>query len=417
VSRQRSFNPDNLEGAELVQSVTMSSPDLTKAEREAVAAVLSTPVLSFGPQIKNFEKSVAEYVGSKYAVGVNSGTSGLHLSVIASNVQEGDLVITTPFSFIASANCILYERAIPVFVDVDPLTACIDPALVAQCVRDLTSGDVEASRWLPKTMRDSRPRGRLKMILPVHAFGQPADMDPIIGAAAAHKLAIVEDACEAIGAEYKGRRAGSMSDAAVFAFYPNKQVTTGEGGMVVTNSEEFDVLFRSLRNQGRDVFDGWLNHSRLGYNYRMDEMSAALGVTQMQRIDELLSRRSQVAQWYTQRLSGKELIQIPFIHDNTTRMSWFVYVVQIKHPASRDTVINTLADRGVPSRPYFTPIHLQPFYAQRFGYRKGDFPVTENLSDVVLALPFSGVITESQVDFVCRELESAVAKSAARVQQ
>jgi perosamine synthetase len=389
--------------------VTMSSPDLTEAEIKAVAQVLSTPVLSFGPQIVAFEQSVADYVGVRHAVGVNSGTSGLHLGVIAAGVQEGDLAITTPFSFIASANCILYERAVPIFVDVDAATACMDPVLATACARDLSAGSTRAREWLPRNLRGANAAiGKLKLILPVHAFGQPADMDAIMAVAHDHGLTVVEDACEAIGSEYQGRKVGSIGDSAVFAFYPNKQMTTGEGGMIVTNRMDWDGLFRSLRNQGRDVFDGWLNHTRLGYNYRLDEMSAALGLVQLRRIEELLLKRARVAQWYTERLTGKELIQTPFIHRTTTRMSWFVYVVQIKPPAQRDSVIAALARRGIPSRPYFTPIHLQPFYVQKFGYRKGDLPITENLGDVSLALPFSGIMTESQVDYVCEELVSCL---------
>ncbi|MCS7039742.1 MAG: DegT/DnrJ/EryC1/StrS family aminotransferase, partial [Caldilineales bacterium] len=260
-------------------SIPMSSPDLTDAERAAVAAVLTTPFLSIGPQIEAFERAFAAYVGTRHAVGVNSGTSGLHLAVIAAGVGEGDLVITTPFSFIASANCILYERGIPVFVDVDPVTGNLDPEQAIAAAEDLMTGSAAARRWLPPALRESNARpGKLKAILPVHAYGQPADMDPLLTVARHYGLAVIEDACEAIGAEYRHRRAGTLGDAAVFAFYPNKQMTTGEGGMIVTERDDWADLFRSLRNQGRDVFDAWLNHTRLGYNYRLDEMSAALGL-------------------------------------------------------------------------------------------------------------------------------------------
>jgi len=384
--------------------IPMSSPDLTEAEIKAVVEVSSTPTLSIGPMIERFERAVAGYIGVPHAVGVNSGTSGLHLCVIAAGIREGDLVVTTPFSFIASANCMLYERAIPVFVDVDPLTACIDPILLADCVHDLTQGGEAAVRWLPPGMRRGKKIGNLQMLLPVHAFGQPADMDPIMATARASGLTVVEDACEAIGGEYKGRKAGAIGDAAVFAFYPNKQITTGEGGMVVTNREDWDALFRSLRNQGRDSFNGWLNHTRLGYNYRLDEMSAALGLAQIKRIEELLAKRERVATWYKERLANQELIETPFIAPTTTRMSWFVCVVRVKAPAQRDQIVRQLADTGIPSRPYFTPIHLQPFYRERFGYQRGDFPVTEYLGDVSLALPFSSVMTEEQVEFVCKNL-------------
>ena len=395
--------------------IPMSSPDLTEAEIVAVTQVLQTPYLSIGPQLAAFEQAVAAYVGARYAIGVNSGTGGLHLCIIAAGIKEGELVITTPFSFIASANCILYERAIPVFVDVEPYTGNMDPALVAEAVEALTNDQRPAtsSRWLPPALRRSslqQAQGkpfvarRLKAILPVHAFGQPADMDPILAVAHQHHLAIIEDACEAIGAEYKGRKAGTLGHAAVFAFYPNKQMTTGEGGIIVTEDEEWANLLRSLRNQGRDVFDGWLSHTRLGYNYRLDEMSAALGLAQIQRIEELLGKREQVARWYNERLADVELIERPYIAPTTTRMSWFVYVVRIKPPANRDEVMRRLAKTGIPSRPYFTPIHLQPFYRKIFGYQRGDFPITEYLGDISLALPFSGVMTEEQVDYVCQRL-------------
>jgi perosamine synthetase len=436
----------------VTEPIPMSSPDLTAAEVAAVGEVLSTRWLALGPRLEAFEEAFAAYVGAAHAVGVNSGTSGLHLCVIAAGVGDGrfdrlsapDLVITTPFSFVASANCVLYERAIPVFVDVDPVTGNIDPALVAQAVHDLARGGARAERWLPPSLRNiakhprsarrgtrgeysrgtqhvarrsgaetsrkavSPARGRLKAILPVHAFGQPADMDPILDVARQHDLAVIEDACEAVGAEYKGRKAGALGDAAVFAFYPNKQMTTGEGGMIVTDDEGWADLFRSLRNQGRDVFDAWLHHTRLGYNYRLDEMSAALGLAQLRRIDELLARRERVAAWYDERLAHLELVERPHLAPTTSRTSWFVYVVRIRPPADRDEVLRRLAEMGVASRPYFAPIHLQPFYRETFGYRQGDFPITEQLGDTSLALPFSGVMTEGQVDRVCTALQRAL---------
>lgn len=378
-------------------SIPMSSPDLTEAEVAAVSGILQTRRLSLGPQLEAFETAVAQSVGAAHGIGVNSGTSGLHLCVIAAGIEAGDLVVTTPFSFVASANCILYERARPVFVDVDLATGNIDPVLVAEKVAELKRQE-----------EDKSTQGRLKAILPVHAFGQPADMDPIVDVAREYDLAVIEDACEAIGAEYKGRKAGTLGDMAVFAFYPNKQITTGEGGMIVTDNEQWANLFCSLRNQGRDVFDAWLNHTRLGYNYRLDEMSAALGLAQLKRIDELLARRAQVAGWYNERLANIELVERPCIAPTTTRMSWFVYVVRIKRPAQRDDVMRRLAETGIPSRPYFTPIHLQPFYRETFAYERGDFPVTEYLGDVSLALPFSGVMTEAQVDQVCEAMRHAL---------
>jgi perosamine synthetase len=394
-------------------SIAMSGPDLTAAEFDAVQQVLDTKYLSLGPQIDCFEREFERWLGVGHAAGVNSGTSGLHLAVLAAGVQDGDLVITSPFSFVASANVVLYERAVPIFVDVDPATGNVDPALVAECATDLVSGGPGARRWLPPCMKlptsDLRPlTSRLKALLPVHAFGQPADMDPILAVAREHGLAVIEDACEAIGAEYKGRKAGTLGDAGVFAFYPNKQMTTGEGGMIVTGRADWDALFRSLRNQGRDVFNAWLSHTRLGYNYRLDEMSAALGLAQLRRLDELLAKRARVAAWYTERLSGQELLETPFVAPTTTRMSWFVYVVRVKPPASRAGLMQALAAEGIPSRPYFTPIHLQPFYARRFGYERGAFPVTERLGDISLALPFSSIMTEEQVDTVCQHLLPAL---------
>lgn len=388
-----------------MNSIPMSGPDLTAAERAAVMEVMETSQLSIGPKIAAFENSFANYLGSQHAIGVNSGTSGLHLAMIAAGVNENTSVITSPFSFIASANSILYERGIPVFVDVEPSTGNINPTLVAQAAHDLANDNGDAAKWLPRTIRTRQSKGRIPCaLLPIHAFGQPADLDPLLETAWTHNLTLIEDACEALGAEYKGRKAGTLGDASVFAFYPNKQMTTGEGGMLVTDRQDWDALFRSLRNQGRDIFDAWLNHTRLGYNYRLDELSAALGLAQMQRLEELLTKRERVAGWYNERLSNQELIEIPFIAPTTTRTSWFVYVVRIKPPASRDAVVRALAGEGIPSRPYFTPIHLQPFYRDRFGYQRGDFPVTEYLGDVSLALPFSGVMTELQVDRVCERL-------------
>jgi dTDP-4-amino-4,6-dideoxygalactose transaminase len=242
----------------------------------------------------------------------------------------------------------------------------------------------------------------------VHAFGQPADLDPILNIAHKYGLLVIEDACEAIGAEYKGRRAGTFGNTAAFAFYPNKQMTTGEGGMMVTDDETWDKLFRSLRNQGRDVFNGWLDHTRLGYNYRMDEMSAALGLVQIGRIDELLSKRERVANWYNERLDGIQGLHKPYIAATTTRMSWFVYVVRCDDHVDRNRLMGHLSEAGIPSRPYFTPIHLQPFYQERFGCRRGDLPRTEKAGDTFMAVPFSGVMTEEQVAYVCEHLKQGV---------
>ena len=232
-------------------------------------------------------------------------------------------------------------------------------------------------------------------------------MDPILEIARRHNLPVIEDACEAIGAEYKGRRAGTFSECAVFAFYPNKQMTTGEGGMIVTSRPDWNDLFRSLRNQGRDTFNEWLSHSRLGYNYRLDEMSAAVGLAQIQRIDELLAKRARVASWYDACIARIEGIHKPYIAETTTRMSWFVYVIRCD--VDRNLLMARLKECGVPSRPYFTPIHLQPLYQEQYGWKRGDLPVTEKAGDTFLALPFSGVMTEEQVDYVCQQMEPIIA--------
>ena len=372
--------------------IPMCEPDITAAEREAVDEVLRGTTLSIGPRLELFERRIAAYVGARHAAGVSSGTAGLHLCMLAAGVGEYDLVLTTPFSFVASANAIMYVRARPVFVDVEPNALTIDPQRLADTARVV-----------------SRRHGRrLKAILPVHVFGQTADMDPILEIAERHGLAVIEDACEAIGATYKGRPAGTIGDAGAFAFYPNKQMTTGEGGMVVTNHHGWDALFRSLRNQGRDVFDGWLAHSRLGYNYRLDELSAALGAVQAQRLDELLEKRARVAAWYEERLASLEGVERPGPAAWTTRMSWFVYVVRLAPRHDRDRLIRELEARGVPARPYFPPIHLQPFYRGRFGLRPGDFPVTEAAGASCLALPFFGTMREEQVDYVCGALAEAL---------
>ena len=365
--------------------VPLSSPDIGSREIELVNRVLSTRYLSIGPMIELFEAAVASYVGTKYAVGVSSGTTGLHLAIIAAEVGPGDEVITTPFSFVASANCVLYQGGRPVFVDIEPDTLNID---VEQIEAAIT----------PRT----------KAILPVHVFGQPCRMDRIMEIARRHDLIVIEDACEAIGAEFRGRKVGTFGRCAVIAFYPNKQITTGEGGMIVTGDEAWDRLFRSLRNQGRDDNGTWLRHVRLGYNYRLDELSAALGVAQMERIDELLVKREQVARMYGERLAEIEGVEAPYIAPETTRMSWFVYVVRLAPGIDRDAVMDRLAGRGVPSRPYFSPLHLQPLYVDRFGFRPGDFPVTETVAKSTLALPFHSNLSEVEVEYVCESLDGSL---------
>ena len=387
----------------------MSSPDLTDAERQAVYGVLNTPNLSMGPQIQAFEKAFTDYTGLGHAIGVNSGTAGLHLCVRAAGIGPGDVVLTTPFSFVASTNVLLFENAVPVFVDVDARTGNLDPALLAEAASDLTAGGERAQRWLSR--KGSAARRAHKAVLGVDVFGQSADWDPIRKIADKFGLKVLEDSCEALGAEYKGRKAGTLGDFGVFAFYPNKQITTGEGGIIVTEEAQAADLMRALRNQGRAPGDTWLSHTYLGYNYRLDEMSAALGVVQMRRLEELLGKREQVAAWYGERLVEIPGVEAPVVENFNTRMSWFVYVVRFDRSIDRDGLAKHLEAKGVPVRPYFLPIHLQPYMVERFGYRTGDFPVTEDLGRRGLALPFSGVMTEEQVDFVCRTIHAELGRS------
>ena len=377
----------------------MSSPDLTELERQAVRDVLNTPNLSMGHWVTDFENAFRQVFGIRNAVAVSSGTAGLHLCVRAAGITTGDLVITTPFSFVASANVLLYEHAVPIFVDVNPQTGNIDPEMLAAATRDLCEGGQRAARWLPRS--GAGDRGTLKGILPVDVFGQPADLEPIRKLADEYHLGMIEDSCEALGAEYKHKPAGTFGDYGVYAFYPNKQITTGEGGVVITNNDEAAEMMRALRNQGRAPGDTWLQHTFLGYNYRLDEMSAAMGVIQMRRLEELLQKRDHVAGWYSERLAEIPGVAVPVVEPFTTRASWFVYVVHFDPKVDRDALAKRLEGRGIPVRPYFLPIHLQPYMQERFGYRAGDFPITEDLGRTGLALPFSGVMTEEQVEQVC----------------
>jgi len=372
-------------------NIPLSSPYMGEEEIKAVTDVLKTPNLSMGPKIDEFEKKFSDYIGTKYAVGVNSGTSGLHILIRALGIKDNDEVITTPFSFIASSNCMLYERAKPVFVDVDKKTLNIDPCLINEAITKKT-----------------------KAILPVHAFGQPCDMKPIMEIAEEYNLKVIEDSCEAIGSEYLGKKAGTFGDAAVFAFYPNKQITTGEGGMIVTNDEKIYKLARSLRNQGRSEDIGWLDHKILGYNYRMDEMSAALGIVQLKKIEKIIEMRNNVAQEYNKRLKDVAGVEIPYVDEKTTKMSWFVYVIHINKKKTqeenrefRNKLITDLSDRGISSKPYFTPIHLQPFYRE-MGFKEGDFPVTEWAGDTGLALPFYTGMKSAEIEYVCNNLKDLI---------
>jgi len=371
--------------------VPLSGPDITSREIELVNQVLGTRYLSIGPMVARFEERMAEFTGRKHAIAVSSGTAALHLCMRAIDLKPGDRVITSPFSFVSSANCILFERGIPVFVDVEPYTLNMDVASTQRKLEALEEAGTPA-----------------KALLVVQIFGQTCDMDPLLELAREHDLQVIEDACESIGAEYKGRQAGGFGRAATLAFYPNKQMTTGEGGMIVTDDDGWDELFRSLRNQGRDEAGTWLNHVHLGYNYRMDELSAALGLAQAERLDDLLDKRDLVAQWYAQCLAEIDGVTPPGIAPYTTRMSWFVYVVRLAERYDREAVIAALAERGVPARPYFKPIHLQPYYKETFGYREGMFPVTERISKTTMAIPFFSNMEEGQVDYVCEMLKEVL---------
>ena len=362
-------------------------PYITKKAEQYVLQALKSGVLSMGPFIDRFEKAFAKAVGSKYACAVSSGTAGLHIALIAAGIGPGDEVITSPFSFIASANAILYVGATPVFVDIDPKTYNIDVSKIEKAIT-----------------------ARTKAILPVHIFGQPAQMDEVVRIAGKHNLAIIEDACESLRAEYRGVQAGTFGVAGIFAFYANKQMTTGEGGMVVTNSKRMDGLFRSLRNQGRAPNMQWLDHERLGYNYRMDEMSAALGLAQVEQLDFLVEKRKELAAWYTQDLASLGAVETPYTGPGSTH-TWFVYVVRIKNKRIiRDKVIEDLAKAGVYTKPYLPSIHLFSFYKEKFGYTEGDYTVSERVSGSTLALPFYIGLTKQDIKHIVAVLAKTLKK-------
>ena len=364
--------------------IPLAQPDIGEEEIRLVNEVLRSGWLSMGPKVGEFEERFADYMGTKHAIAVNSGTSGLHLCIKAIYLKKGDEVITSPFSFVASSNSILFEDGKPVFVDIDPDTLNMDVENIEAAITKNT-----------------------KAIMPVHVFGQPCKMDVIMDIAEDHDLVIIEDACEAIGAEYNGRKAGTFGDASVFAFYPNKQMTTGEGGIIVTDDDNIATLCRSLRNQGRSENEEWLNHVRLGYNYRLDEMSCALGIGQLNRIEGLLDKRTKVADEYTRQLNGVDGITTQYI-DQNVKMSWFVYVVQVSKEINRNKVMEYLKEHGVSCRPYFTPIHLQPFYGEMFGYKEGDFPICEKVCDSTIALPFYGNMDEETIGQVCSVLKDSL---------
>jgi perosamine synthetase len=382
--------------------IPLSRPDITQAEIDAVVDVLHTPTLSIGPRIEEFESLAARLAGRRHAIGVSSGTAGLHCAMIAAGVGPGDEVITTPFSFVASANCALYVGARPVFVDIEPRTLNIDVNKVEAAIT-------------PRT----------RAVVAVEVFGHPAGMMEIEALCKKHNLTLIEDACEGLGGTVRSldsaltphpapptpRAIGSFGLASVFAFYPNKQITTGEGGMIVTDDASVAAACRALRNQGRTGM-AWLAHERLGYNYRLSEIHAALGVAQMRRLPEILENRRRVAHAYIRRLMTSRFLIVPTLLEGA-ELSWFVFVVRLNDlfaPGDRDLVMQELRALGIGCSNYFPPIHLQPYMAERFGYQPGDFPVCEYVAARTLALPFFGQMTGRQVGYVCETLERVLEK-------
>ncbi len=365
-----------------VEEIPLARPVIGAPEEERVLEVLRSGRLSLGPPLAEFEAAFAGRLGVPHASAVSSGTAGLHLALRAVGVGEGDEVVTSPFSFVASANVILYERARPVFVDIDPLTLNLDPGATAAAVTERTAA-----------------------LLPVHIFGYPADLPALEGLG----RPIVEDACEALGAVHgDGIPVGARGHPAVFAFYANKQLTTGEGGMVTTSDAGHKERIDSERNQGRSPDMGWLDHDRLGFNYRLSDLGCALGLAQLERLDDMLAQRAHVAGAYREALADIEGLDLPCLDHDGNRRSWFVFVVQLPRGASREDVIARLAARGVQSKPYLPAIHLMSFYRERFGHREGEFSVCEDVAARSLALPFFPAMTEGQVERVTSELRSAL---------
>ena len=381
--------------------IPLSSPDITEQEVGRVCDVLRSGTLSLGPCTLDFEEKFARYVGTRFAVAVNSGTSALHLATRAVGIKRGDEVITSSFSFVASTNCFLFEGAFPIFIDIDPNTLNLDPAavrrfLVEKCKREGgRTVNVETGRTV-------------KAIVPVHVFGLPCDMDAICEIAREFDLRVIEDSCEAIGATLKGRNAGTFGEAAAFAFYPNKQMTTGEGGMLVTDDERIASECRSMRNQGRASMQGWLEHERLGYNYRLSEIHAALGVAQLERINTLLKSRERVAAGYDRALAGQSGIKL-LVRTAGVKRSWFVYVVQlIGGREERDNVIAYLRSQDIGCQAYFPAIHTQPYLRSWLGDQEQDLPHTAFAASSCVALPFFSRMTQSEIEHVCEHLGRAI---------
>ena len=363
--------------------IPLSAPDITEAEIAAVSAVLRTSRLSLGPQLEIFEQSLARYIGASQAIAVNSGTSALHLCVRALGISEGDEVLVPSFAFIAVANVLRYERAVPVFIDIDPHMLNLDPARIEEAIT-------------PRT----------RAIIVVHTFGCPAALDEIIEIARRHKLFVIEDACEALGAQFDARQIGSFGDAAVFGFYPNKQITSGEGGMLVTSDSNVAALARKLRNQGRGESGEWFQHEELGYNYRISELNCALGAAQLKRLESILERREAVAREYHRCLETQPDLELPAIALPRRRISWFVYVLRLRErfaASQRDHIIQEMASRGIACGRYFAPIHLQPAYRSQ-PHRCMTLTHTESIAPHTLALPFFNNISAEQIEDVSRTL-------------
>jgi len=363
--------------------IPLAKPVIGAREEELVLEVLRSGQLSLGPRVPAFEEAFAARVGAPFACAVSSGTTGLHLALRAVGVSAGDEVVTSPFSFVASANAVLYERARPVFADIDPVTLNLDVDAARAAVSDRTTA-----------------------LLPVHIFGFPADLPAFEG----FGLPIVEDACEALGAVHRdGVAVGGRGHPAVFGFYANKQLTTGEGGMVTLADAAMKERIDSERNQGRAPDMGWLDHDRLGFNYRLSDIACALGIAQLERLDEMLAGRARVAGWYAQALEDIDGIGLPVSEHGGDRRGWFVYVVQVPRGGpARDDVILALRERGVASKPYLPAIHLMSFYRERFGHREGEFPVCEDIAARSIALPFFPEMTEGQVAEVGEGLKAVL---------
>lgn len=369
--------------------IPLSAPDITQREIAAVVEVLHGATLSIGPKVEEFERLCARVAGRRHAVGVSSGTAGLHCAMLAAGIGPGDEVLTTPFSFVASTNCILYVGATPRFVDIDPRTLNLDPDKLEAAITHKT-----------------------KAIVAVEAFGHPGGISEVEQIARRNELVMIEDCCEGFGGRVRERPIGSFGRAGVFGFYPNKQITTGEGGMIVTDDDNFAAMCRSLRNQGRDGMS-WLAHARLGYNYRLSEINAALGIVQVQRLDEILANRRRVAHEYITRLMTNRHLILPTL-DDQTHMSWFVFVVRLSdlfEPEQRDQIIQQLRAEGIGASNYFPPIHLQPYVREKLHTKPGDFPICEYVAGRTIALPFFSTMTTQQVQRVCQTLEKILDSS------